>query len=312
MIESLTDAHFIRPWCLLLAPVAVVVWWFWRNRTEPLRAWREQMDPDLLEALAVQEGGGHDSHGWWLLAAWLLTVVAVSGPTWRPEPNPFAEFEPPLMILMKSDSSMAGTAASPTHLERAQLKIADLAELRKGQPMGLIAYAGSTHLVLPPTRDTKVVAEIASQISPDIMPVPGDRLDLAIREAGRVLSGSDSGGSLLVISDSVGGDAQAIAAAHTQAGSLPVQFLALTGDDTPQTRSIEDAADLVGGSVQSWTVDDQDITRIAGRASRRSAAGARGDSARWQEMGYWLTPLIVLAVALSFRRESLATRPGAT
>ena len=55
---------------------------------------------------------------------------------------------------------------APSRIERAHLKIADLADIRKGQPLGLIAYAGSSHLVLPPTRDTAVVAQMAAEISP--------------------------------------------------------------------------------------------------------------------------------------------------
>ena len=121
----------------------------------------------------------------WLLVGWLLAVVAVAGPTWRLEPSPFADDATPLMILLKADISMETPDPAPSRLERARLKIADLAAARKGQPLGLIAYAGSAHLVLPPTRDTAVVAQMAAEISPEIMPVPGDRLDLALRKAAR-------------------------------------------------------------------------------------------------------------------------------
>ena len=58
----------------------------------------------------------------------------------------------------------------------ARLKIADFAAERTGQPLGLVAYAGSAHLVLPPTRDTSVVATMAAEISPAIMPKRGDDL----------------------------------------------------------------------------------------------------------------------------------------
>ena len=41
---------------------------------------------------------------------------------------------------------------------------------------GLIAYAGSAHLVLPPTTDGTVVTTMASALAPDVMPRQGDAL----------------------------------------------------------------------------------------------------------------------------------------
>ncbi|NUB16254.1 hypothetical protein GAY28_29230, partial [Azospirillum brasilense] len=48
-------------------------------------------------------------------------------------------------------------ARAPARPERAREKMADLLALREGAPTGLIAYAGSAHLVLPPTPDASVV-----------------------------------------------------------------------------------------------------------------------------------------------------------
>ena len=132
-----------------------------------------------------------------------MAIVAIAGPTWRLEPSPFADDVTPLMILLKADVSMMQPDPAPSRLERARLKIADLGEARKGQPLGLIAYAGSAHLVLPPTRDTATVAQMAAEISPDIMPISGDRLDLALREAVRVLAEGQSGGGIVVLADAV-------------------------------------------------------------------------------------------------------------
>ena len=130
----------------------------WQRRSDPLRGWREQIAPELLEALVVGRESAKSSQALWLLVSWLVAIVAIAGPTWRLEPSPFADDATPLMILLKADLSMMQPDPAPSRLERARLKIADLAEARKGQPLGLIAYAGSAHLVLPPTRDTAVVA----------------------------------------------------------------------------------------------------------------------------------------------------------
>ena len=300
MSGALANFHFIRPAWLLALPVVVAVWWFWLRRTEPLRGWRQQMDGELLDALTIGNRAGSGRYAWGMLAAWLISTVAIAGPTWRLEPNPFAEDALPLMILLKADPSMLREPA-PSPLERARLKIADLATARRGQPLGLIAYAGSAHLVLPPTRDTAVVAEMAAQISPDIMPEPGDRLDLAIREAGRVVS-AEQGGTLLVLADSVSRGGEDLSANRAYA----VQFLALSVPGSPEADSIDEAARTLHATVHESTVDDQDIDAIVRAAAQWSSSPTSGEAARWQEAGYWLVPPIAALVALSFRREQAA------
>lgn len=306
MSESLSDFHFLRPVWLLLIPVAVGVWLLWRQRTDSLRGWRAQMAPVLLDALVAGKGSRSEVVTYGLLTAWMLAVVAIAGPTWKLEPSPFAADSPPLMILLKADESMLLGDPPPSRLERAQLKIADLAAARKGQPLGLVAYAGSSHLVLPPTRDVDVVAQLAAEISPDVMPVPGDRLDLAIRTVGEVLKQSSEGGSLLVMADSIAADPQSLSAAQQEAGPWPVQLLALTEPEAPETQSIRTASRELGGRVIATTPDGVDIESIASYADRNASAGLAGESNRWHEAGYWLTPVLALIVALSFRREKSA------
>ena len=307
MIDNFAQFHFLRPLWLCLAPIGVFVWWLWRQNTDALRGWRAQMDSELLDALVVGQDTGHDGQSYGLLAGWMLAAVAIAGPTWRLEPNPFAADARPLVILLKSDESMQLTPPTPSRLERAHLKIADLADSRKGQPLGLIAYAGSAHLVLPPTRDTDVVAKLAREISPAIMPEPGDRLDLAIDKAFDLLASEQEGGSLLVIADSADIDATNIETIRRQSQSFPIQFLALVGEGSPERASIEKAAKSLRASVQSLTIDDEDISSVIAFSQRRASTGVAGKSSRWEETGYWLTPAIALIVALSFRRQKTIT-----
>ena len=304
MIGALTNLHFIRPWWLALIPVVLGLWWLWQRNADPLRRWRQQMEPEFLQALVVGRQRKGMFVSYLLLAAWLLAVLAIAGPTWRLEPNPFADDAEPLMILLKADQSMNQSPPSPSRIERAHLKIADLAKLRKGQPLGLIAYAGSSHMVLPPTRDTEIVAEMADEISPEIMPEPGERLDLAIMQASELLQSENQGGSLLIIADSAEIDPKVVAQVARD-NSLPVQILALSASDSPERKSLEDVASALNASVQSLTVDDQDVVALVDFAERRAGTAMAGESSRWQEAGYWLTPAIALIVLFSFRREQI-------
>jgi Ca-activated chloride channel homolog len=305
MTTLLHNFHFIRPGWLLLAPLALGLWWLWQRRSDPLRGWREQIAPELLEALVVGRESGHSGQARWLLVAWLVAVIASAGPTWRLEPNPFADDATPLMILLKADLSMMQPDPAPSRLERAHLKIADLSEARKGQPLGLMAYAGSAHLVLPPTRDTAIVAKMAAEISPEIMPTPGDRLDLALREAARVLAEGKQGGSIVVLADAVAAEPAALAALR-KAISTPVQFLALNAPESSQHDSLRAAAKELGAEVEPFDVAGNDIAAIVRHAASAPTATRGQQGERWQEAGYWLAPLVGLVVLTSFRREESA------
>ncbi|PQO40224.1 VWA domain-containing protein [Blastopirellula marina] len=303
MISTLANFHFLRPYWLLLLPVAIGVWWLWRSRSEALFGWRSQIDPELLAALTHGGGRSNRMNSALLLAGWVIAVIAIAGPTWRMEPSPFAADAPPLVILLNADKSMAPPELTTTPLDRAQLKIADLAEARQGEPLGLIAYAGSAHLVLPPTQDTAAVTQMAAEISPKIMPVTGDRLDLALGVAQRSLPGDTAAASFLVITNSVADDPQQLAAAAKSLPNVKVQFLALAEPDSEEWRSIQTAARALGAAVEPLSVDDHDVRQIVRSAEAVSLASVAGEGAQWAEAGYWLLPILALLVVASFRRE---------
>lgn len=297
------DFHFIRPYSLLLVPLLVGLLWLWRRHTHPLRGWQEQIAPHLLAVLVVGRTSAYLRAGRWLLLAWLLAALAIAGPTWQLEPSPFADDATPLLLLLKADGSMEQPDPAPSRLERARLKIADLAAARRGQPLGLIAYAGSAHLVLPPTRDTAIVGIMAKEISTAIMPEPGDRLDLALDEAVRVLAQGQEGGSVVILADSVRTDSEALKT-WSRAQTIPVQFLALSQPGSPEETSLRGAARLLGAEVEPLDVAGEDVAAIIRSAARPPVVRQGGADGRWQEAGYGLVPLIALLVLASFRRTA--------
>jgi Ca-activated chloride channel family protein len=190
------------------------------------------------------------------------------------------------MIVLKVTPSMTTGDLAPTRLDRARQKIADLLEAHDGMPAGLIAYSGSAHLVLPPTLDRGIVLDLAHALSPAIMPREGDRLDEAVALAGRILEEGGQGGSILVVADAV---------APGQAFDAPFTLLAMLPEPTPLP--------VVDQRIVRATVDDADIRALARRIAMAGAPpAAPGEGERWQEAGYWLTPLLALLVIGWFRR----------
>jgi Ca-activated chloride channel family protein len=302
-MSMLADFHFIRPAWLILAPVVVWLGWWGRNAQDPLRGWRAVMDQNLLDALTVERTTSppHRLRGAGLLAAWLLATVALAGPTWRPEPSPFADDPVPVMLVLKAGESMDQSDLLPSRRERARLKIADFAELRKGQPLGLVTYAGSAHLVLPPTRDTSVVATMAADISPEIMPKPGDDLAAALQLAERTLG--SAGGTLVVIADTVNESSQNDLAEFHAQNRTPVHILGIARTNTPEWDTLRIAASALGATLTPITPDEADVRALVKDVARVPVVGSdAGEGTRWAEAGWWLIPLIALLSLLDFRR----------
>ena len=69
---------------------------------------------------------------------------------------------------------MGQTDVAPSRLERAKQKISDLlARARRARAPGLIAYAGTAHLVMPLTDDRAVIEPFLAALTPDLMPSDG-------------------------------------------------------------------------------------------------------------------------------------------
>lgn len=301
MSTFLENFHFLRPWALLLPMPAVGLWWLGRQAADTTRHWRSVIDPDLLKHLVVGGNGNRIGPHDVLLLGWVVLAIAIAGPTWQREPSPFDEQAPPAMIVLKVAPSMTTPDLAPSRLDRARQKIADLLQARDGMAAGLIAYGGSSHLVLPPTQDREVVTAMAGALSPAVMPREGDALADAVALAARTLKEGGQGGSILVVADTVApGQADALKLA---AVDVPVTLLAVAAPSAVAAdANLEAAASALGARLVTATIDNDDVQTIARRLANAPAAPVPGEAERWQEAGWWLTPLIALIALLWFRR----------
>jgi Ca-activated chloride channel homolog len=300
MRDSLASFHFIRPWWLLLALPALLLWRWGRQRTDDLAAWRHVIDPTLLQHLVTTPNKARrvlpiDA----LFVAWIIGFIAVAGPTWRLAPSPFAETARPAMLVVRVTPSMLSHDLQPTRLDRARLKIADLLEARKGAATGLVAYAGSAHLVLPPTQDSALVNTMAAALAPEVMPrQDGDDLADAVQLADRTLAEGAQGGSIVVFADAAPGKLPSFKT------GAPVSLVALLPADRSRADpGLSATVSAFNGRLVTLTPDGADISALAKALAREGAPPPiAGEAPRWSEAGYWLTPLLALIALFWFRR----------
>jgi Ca-activated chloride channel family protein len=301
------DFHFLRPLWLLVVLPALAIWWGLWRRQDHMNSWRQIMDSHLIEHLIVGESKRSGLRPiQLLLVTWVVCAIALAGPSWRMEPSPFADDEAGLVVLLKVSGTMLATDVQPTRLERAKHKIRDLLERRQGSSTGLIVYSGSAHLVMPLTRDDRIISTMLEDLTPDLMPVDGDALTQALQLAEQVLDKSGVPGSVLVIADSVSpSQARALANAGV---TMPVQFLSLKSISAPIDGGLQNAASNLNASVVELTFDTTDVEEVARRAqSRLKNVSATNEGDRWQDAGYTLLPFLAFFVLMWSRRGWLVT-----
>lgn len=315
-MSALELFHFIRPaWLWLLLPAGLVTWSAWR-RQDPMRGWRMVIAPELLEHLAIsrKERQSRLRPVYLLGACWLLGILAMAGPTWEKEPTPFTEDTAALFIVLKVTPDMLAEDIRPNRLKRSTQKISDLLALRPGTRTGLIAYAGSAHLVMPLTTDPGIIEYFAGELDPDVMPKPGDDPLAAISLARQRLAESGLPGSIVLIADSFDPAFVPELADETRDGGADVFVLAVAAgpDVVPppgsppapalDENSMKDAAGAGGGSLVLVTPDDSDVRQLNARLERSIATAPPQEGERWKDAGWWLVVLFSFLVLAFFRR----------
>lgn len=324
-LPALGDFHFLRPLWLIGVVPGLTLFWVVRWRDDPTRAWRGVIAPHLLDHLVVgREGGARFRPIHLIVAILMLGSIGAAGPTWRREPLPFSEDKAPLVIAIELSSTMNAIDVAPTRLERAQQKIRDLLGLRAGARTALLAYAGSAHTVMPLTDDPKVLETYLMALGTDVMPLDGNDAGAALALARRLLAREEVPGSILFVTDGIAGEHTAAFAQHRASGGDAVLILGVGTSEGGPIRSgegfatdaagrrivakldvagLRDVAEAAGAFVATVTLDDRDVGQVQHRIqSHFEAAVEQDSSARWRDMGYFLSYPIVLLFALWFRR----------
>lgn len=313
---DITAFHFLRPWWLLVLPVALFIAFRAARASDPAQAWRGLIKPPLLEAVklppAAKQGSLRPAS--LLGPALVIAALALAGPAWERQPTPFAEDQAAVYFVVKVTPSMLAQDIQPSRLQRTLQKISDYLELKPGQRTGLIAYAGSAHLAMPLTRDPEMINAFASALTPDAMPVAGEDLPAALRLAQLRLAQAGVPGSIVLFADDVDPAQLQQVRELRQNGAPPLHVMAMAGgpDIVPPSGSppappldeslMRDLARAGGGDYYSVTPDSRDVQSLAANVERGIRNAPSGTKARWRDMGYWLLPLLALLLLPFFRR----------
>jgi len=308
--------HWLRPGMLwLLLPA--VGWFAYTLRRQARRGGLETIiAPHLLRHLLVgRHRNGRFQPAHLVAASWILAVLASAGPAWQREPSPFAKDDAGLVLLLEVTPEMMAQDIQPSRLVRATQKIHDLLQVRRGIRTALIAYRGSSHLVMPFTSDPQIIDMFSRALRPEIMPVEGNAPILALRQGSRLLEKSAEPGSLLLIAASVPSSESRAWEQFRREHPVPVEIYAVAAPKgvqappgSPPAPSLDEealgrAASALGAGLTLVRADDGDVRQLVRRIrtnisqSRQSQKGTR-----WRDMGYWMVWILVLLMLPFFRK----------
>ncbi|UCG85837.1 MAG: VWA domain-containing protein [Gemmatimonadota bacterium] len=277
------DSHavlYVAP----LAGVLVLALAYWARRTRVKRAahWS-----DGLRAEAAR----HGRRGPALLgAAALAAVVALAGPRWGTRVVETEAKGLNLVIAVDISRSMLAEDVNPSRLARAKREARRLVHDLSGDRIGLIAFAGQSHIMSPITVDGSALNLLVESLHPDNTSAGGSELAKALRQGRELLMAKDEVADrvLVVFSDGEAHDSlpDIIAAADRLRRDRVRLVLVAEGGSDPVSIPVHDVDGRFVGfqrdasDQQIQTVRRDDIlTAVADAAQGMLVAAEIGDQA---------------------------------
>ncbi|MBO3117450.1 VWA domain-containing protein [Winogradskyella sp. DF17] len=315
---------FMRPdWLYAFIPIGILIVLF--LLTFNTRAsWKKNFSADLLPFLIIKGTKRQFIIPKIILILFLsLITIAASGPTWEQIENPGQKTEAVLLVLLDLSRSMLAEDIQPNRIERAKLKLEDFFKAKPKAKVGLVAYAGSVHSVVPFSKDYKTINRQMEALRPDIMPIQGSNLSEALDLADSLLAKIIAPSTIIIVTDNVEEmDIPRLAQTAVQS-HIEVMAISTPGGATIPVgkRDLKDKAGntvisslntitlnqieaIENANVITVTLDDSDVKILAARVRQNLEFEIDLENAEeeWKDFGYWLCFPLLLLTLFSFRR----------
>ena len=268
---------------------------------------------------------------WMLALVWIISVIALAGPTWERLPQPVYQLKMGHVIVIDMSLSMRATDMTPDRLTRAKYKAIDLVNAIGEGEMGLVAYAGDAFVISPLTEDAGNITTLIPSLSPEIMPVPGSDPLLGIESASELLTNAGyNSGMIYWITDGIELEQQQELQEYV--ASIPFTVNALTVGTSEGAPIRQQSGELLkdftgsivipklnegavkgvvrtsGGRFESFTSNDTDIDALASVSlldksdseENEEESNLQGD--QWKEVGPYLLLILLPFAAFAFKR----------
>jgi Ca-activated chloride channel homolog len=297
--------HFIRPWWLLiLGPWVVFVWYTFKQKPV-MTAWSNSCDSHLLPYLMPQQAKREHFPLLWLLASLFFMIISLSGPTWSRLPVPTYKAMQPRVVLLDMSDPMLVNDLSPDRLGRAKFKLHDLFKQQDAGQFGLVAYTSEPFVVSPLTDDGQTIDALLSSLTPDVMPVEGQKLSSALEQGVELIrqAGFQQGELLVLSASPPSKDAMIAAKAFARLG-IHTSIIPILSRDIKLAPAFQEFANAGKGKMIPFTDSAADVEQwlAATQNNQQYTEHLQNEIPIWRDQGRWFLIPALLFLLPAFRR----------
>jgi Ca-activated chloride channel family protein len=328
MDSQLHYFHFLRPyWFIALIPVGLLLWQL-MQRGDFYTPWEKICDKKLLPFLLMRNTEKLSRWPQCLAAlAWLVTIIALAGPTWTRIPQAVYQNLTSTVIVLDMSNDMNVADIPPSRLIRAKYKIIDLLKKLNGTRVGLVAFTAEPFTVAPLTTDENTLEQLVPSLTTAIMPIAGSNIADALAQAGKLLSSFK--GNIILLTASTVSPQDIEQATKLYHHNIMINVLGMgTEQGAPvkqpngefavdpsgkvvlshlDSEGLEKLAKAGGGVYVHFSDSNEDISSLLSFTEQRptDAKLTKEKANIWYDQGRELIVLVMIVVLIAFRRGYL-------
>ena len=301
------ELHLLRPWWLLaFIPWLCLFILYLRKNLLATDAWATQCDAHLLPYIIHKQPSSKQLWPiWCVFMALFFVIISLIGLSWSHLSVKTYQKLQPRVVLLDLSEEMLQQDVSPSRLERAKFKLHDLFNRKHLGQIGLIAYSSQPFVVSPLTEDGKTIDELVTLLTPSLLPVSGNRLDLALQEAKQLLQsiGATSGHILVLTAE------KPHQAAIAMARNLAKQGIYVSIIPIVDAQSMFNKFSLFAhaGKGKNLLLSDQDLDleKWLSLSQQNKTTDSPNQISIWRDQGRWFIIVALLLLLPLFRRNCL-------
>ena len=299
--------HLLRPFWLLGFIPLIIMGFILLRQPPALHVWRHVCDSHLLPHLLKTQGINNYRRALsLLLTAMACVVISLTGPTGSRLPVPLYKPQQAHVVVFDLSNTMLAEDLAPNRLQRAKFKLHDLFQQTPQGQFALIAYTGEPFVVSPLTDDTKTIDALVNSLTPDIMPVGGNRLESALLNAQALIqqSGMRQGHILVLTAEKQ--SLAAINTARTLAHEGIITSILPVLRKKQRSGPFQGLATAGAGSVFPFSNTPTDINQwLSMTQSHTFQTTAQDNIPMWRDEGRWFLIPAILLLLIASRRDWL-------
>jgi len=243
-------------------------------------------------------------------------ILALAGPTWKKRDLPTEKINAVTLLALDASRSMLATDIQPNRLERAKFKISDFLDANPHTRVGLLAYAGTAHPVLPFTSDFTLIKHHASSLANHIMPIDGSNMSLLLQVIDTVMTKITAPSTILLMTDEISEEDAVLLTNYLQGNHHRLEILLFSTPEGatvpghPHAHSrqnpavIQNLAQDTSIHITPITLDKSDVESMVSRINKKLVFEKEMDKKEkdWQDMGLLFMLPAVFITLLWFRK----------